>query len=65
MSTEEEKPQAFEGVGETFREALDNAATAAMARGIPEDTTLEVTRHVVKISNPRVTEHKVLLITTP
>jgi len=65
MSEQEGQPQAFEGVGRTLHEALDDAATNAVAGGVELESILDVAQHSVRISNPRVTEHIVVLITKP
>lgn len=54
-----EGPKVYRGSGETQRDALENAATRALEDDREANLGAEFTilRHVVRIDNPRISEH--------
>lgn len=60
---EERKPiDTYDGSGETLVDALDDAARKAIAANVANDgKEFVVLHHLVTVSNPRISEHKVVL----
>lgn len=63
MASGEKRPiEEFDGYGETFAEALDDAARKAVAKNIANDgKQYVVLHHLVTVSNPRISEHVIKL----
>lgn len=56
----------FDGYGRTFDEALEDAATKVINRNIANDgKEYVVLHHLVTVSNPRISEHKIKLGGSP
>ncbi len=63
MDSGEKRPiEEFDGYGETFAEALDDAAKNAIEKDVANDgKEYVVLHHIVTVSNPRISEHKIKL----
>ncbi len=52
----------FDGCGETFADALQDAAEKVIAKSSANDgKEYVVLHHIVTVSNPRISEHKIKL----
>lgn len=52
----------FDGIGRTFDEALADAAQKAINRNVANDgKEYVVLHHIVTVSNPRISEHRIKL----
>jgi hypothetical protein len=51
----------FTGTGNTYEEALDDAAGHALNHGHPRRTQFEITKAWGRIENPRVTDYRVII----
>ncbi|HET6682333.1 MAG TPA: hypothetical protein VFG75_01445 [Gaiella sp.] len=63
MNEESRQPiETFEGRGETVADALEDAATKAVAKNVMNvGKEYVVVQHIVTVSNPRISEHKIVL----
>lgn len=61
MAGAEKRPiEEFDGIGETFAEALEDAASKAIEKNVANDgKEYVVLHHLVTVSNPRISEHKI------
>ena len=61
MASGEKRPiEEIDGFGETFAEALEDAARKAIDKNIANDgKEYVVLHHLVTVSNPRISEHKI------
>ncbi len=56
----------FEGRGDSFEKALEDAARQAIDRNVMNDgKQYVVLHHIVTVSNPRISEHVIKLGGTP
>jgi hypothetical protein len=54
--------ETFEGAGETLADALEDAARKAITKNVANDgKQYVVLHHLVTVSNPRISEHKITL----
>lgn len=52
----------FDGSGETLAEALEDAAQKAISKNVANDgKQYVILHHLVTVSNPRISEHKVVI----
>lgn len=63
MKEESRQPiETFEGRGETLADALEDAAGKAVAKNVANvGKEYVVLQHIVTVSNPRISEHKIVL----
>ena len=62
MSDDQRELEIWEGKGETLHDALEDAARQAIGKSIANDgRQYVIVQHVVTVSNPRISEHKVTL----
>ena len=54
--------ETFDGVGESFHDALEDAAGKAVEKDVANvGKEYVVLHHIVTVSNPRISEHKITL----
>jgi hypothetical protein len=63
VNSESRRPiETFDGMGETFAEALEDAAGKAVEKDVANvGKEYVVLHHIVTVSNPRISEHKIKL----
>lgn len=63
MKEESRQPiETFEGRGETLADALEDAAGRAVAKNVANvGKEYVVVQHIVTVSNPRISEHMIVL----
>jgi hypothetical protein len=63
MNEDDQPLERFEGRGKTLEEALEKAAEEAIRKNVANDgKQYVVLYHLVKVSNPRISEHLIALV---
>jgi hypothetical protein len=66
MGGEKRPIEEFDGFGKTLEEALENAASKAIEKSAANDgKEYVVLHHLVTVSNPRISEHKIKIGGSP